>query len=142
MSNKEFKHLNKAELLEVIYRLQMRELSLMQELETWKAKADERYEKLSDSGNIAEAALSIHNVFSAAQRAADDYVSVVMERSELQRVKTEALMQRAYSLADDIRLFLDDLDFDEVYLESYRNLITSILEEIASLLQETAGGSA
>ncbi len=139
MSIKEFKNLNKAELLEVIYRLQMREQTLHHELLEWKAKASERYEKLSSSGNIAEASLAIHDVFSAAQKAADDYVAAVSEKAEQERRQALALMQRVYTVADSIRDFLGELDGEEMGLDTYRTQIAGILGDIAPYLPDATG---
>ncbi len=129
MANKEFKRLNKAELLEVIYRFQMQEQTLTQELESWKAKATERYEKLEESGDIAQAALSIHGFFSSAQNAAKDYVRTVCSRADEKEQAAQALLQKTYDIASEIRSFVDELAEEGMGLYVLRGRIEGILEE-------------
>ncbi|MBQ5748715.1 MAG: hypothetical protein IIV87_01025, partial [Oscillospiraceae bacterium] len=60
MTDKEFKRLSRAELIEVIYQFQLRQEELIAENKELKqALADKRI-LVNNSGNIAEAALEIH----------------------------------------------------------------------------------
>ena len=70
MTDKEFKRLRRAQLIDIIYQLQLKQEELTAENEKLsKALADKRL-RVSKAGNIAEAALEIHNVMQAAQDAA------------------------------------------------------------------------
>ncbi len=135
MRNKEFKRLNKAELLEVIYRFQLQEQTMAQELESWKVKATERYEKLENSGNIAEAALSIHGFFTAAQNAAKDYVRTVCTRADEKEQKAQAMLQRTYDIANDIHDFLVEVAEEGMGLYVLRGRIEGVLDELAAYMQ-------
>ncbi len=136
MASKEFKNLNKAELLEVIYRLQMREKSLAEKAERWKAKADERYDQLEKSGNIAEAALSVNGFFTAAQKAAEDYVQAVSARADEKEQKARSLLEKTQQIACSIQDFLGELEGEEMGLDSFRLQIAQILEELALYLPQ------
>ncbi len=136
MRNKEFKKLNKAELLEVIYRMQLREQTLTEENEILRKRAEQRFEQLSQSGNIAEAALAIHEVFGSAQKAAEDYVATVSARADEKLQQTLALLDRVRGIALFLRDFLGDLDGEEMGLDGFREQIAGILEESEQLLRE------
>ena len=67
MTDKEFKRLSRSQLIDIIYQFQLRQEELIAENEELKnALADKRI-LVNNSGNIAEAALEIHNVMKAAQ---------------------------------------------------------------------------
>lgn len=73
MTDKEFKRLNRSQLIEIIYQLQVKQEELAADNEKLsQALADKRL-RISKAGNIAEAALEIHNVMQAAQEAAEHY---------------------------------------------------------------------
>ena len=84
MTNKEFKRLKRADLIEIIYKMQENEDKYRQELKALHAELDDRQIKLENAGSIAEAALLISDVFSSAQAAADVYLC------EAQRLRDEA----------------------------------------------------
>ena len=70
MTDKEFKRLSRSQLIDIIYQLQLKQNKLTADNEKLsKALADKRL-RVSKAGNIAEAALEIHNVMQVAQDAA------------------------------------------------------------------------
>ena len=78
MTDKELQKLSRTELLELLL-VQSRELDKKnQELESLQAQLQTRQIALSQSGNIAEAALRLNGIFEAAQAAADQYLESVM----------------------------------------------------------------
>lgn len=78
MTDKELQKLSRTELLELLL-VQSRELDKKnQELESLQAQLQTRQIALSQSGNIAEAALRLNGIFEAAQAAADQYLENVM----------------------------------------------------------------
>ena len=89
MTDKEFKRLNRAQLIEIIYQLQLQTESLSeQNRELEKALADKRL-RINNTGNLAEAALEINNCFQSAQNAAEQYLSEI----KAMREETEAARQ-------------------------------------------------
>lgn len=82
MTDKEFKRLSRSQLIEIIYQLQLKQEELTAENEKLsKALSDKRI-LLSEAGNIAEAALEIHNVMQAAQDAAAHYLEEIRLRCD------------------------------------------------------------
>lgn len=84
LTDKEFKRLSRAELIEVIYQMQRDEEALRAENDRLKAELADRRSHLEKSGSIAEAALALNGVFEAAQAAADAYLAEIRSlRDEL-----------------------------------------------------------
>lgn len=79
LTDKEFRRLSRAELIEVIYRMQQDEQELRRENDELKARLADRRSHLSEAGSIAQAALALNGVFAAAQSAADDYLAEIAE---------------------------------------------------------------
>ena len=95
MTDKEFKRLSRAQLIEIIYQLQLKNDELTtqnQSLEN--ALADKRL-RIRDAGNLAEAALEINDCFRNAQNAAEQYLN---EIKAIQK-ETEAEQQRILAQA-------------------------------------------
>lgn len=92
MTDKEFKRLSRSQLIDIIYQLQLKQEELTADNEKLsQALADKRL-RVSKAGNIAEAALELHNVMQAAQDAAAHYTEEMHIRAdqEYQRIVTEA----------------------------------------------------
>ncbi|MEE0840993.1 MAG: hypothetical protein U0L72_10710, partial [Acutalibacteraceae bacterium] len=67
MTDKEFKKLSRAQLIDIIYQLQLQIEKLNEQNQELECKlADKRF-RLSNAGNIADAALEINNCFRSAQ---------------------------------------------------------------------------
>lgn len=92
MTDKEFKRLSRSQLIDIIYQFQLEQEELKAENEKLsKALADKRI-RISNVGNIAEAALEINKVMQAAQNAATQYLDEIQLRanSEYERIMKEA----------------------------------------------------
>ena len=101
MTDKEFKRLSRSQLIDIIYELQLKQEELAAENERLsKALADKRL-RISQVGNLAEAALEIHNVMQTAQEAAEHYLEEVRLRAdnEEQLILSEAKEKAAAILA-------------------------------------------
>ena len=101
MTDKEFKRLNRSQLIDIIYQFQLKQDELMAENEKLsKALADKRI-RIEKAGNVAEAALEIHNVMQAAQDAADHYLEEMKLRvySERQEILKKASDRAAEIIA-------------------------------------------
>ena len=110
MTDKEFKRLSRSQLIDIIYQLQLKQEELTADNEKLsKALADKRL-RVSKAGNIADAALGIHNVMQAAQDAAAHYVEEIQIRvdEEYQRIlqkannKAAAIIEEAQQAAAEI----------------------------------------
>ena len=77
---REMKKLSRVELLEMLLDLSRENDVLKAENEELKRKLDEKQIILSESGSIAEAAMKLSGVFTAAQEAADRYLLSVQRK--------------------------------------------------------------
>ena len=102
MTDKEFKRLNRSQLIDIIYQLQVKQKELEDENLKLKEELADKRIRMGQAGNIAEAALAIHNVMQAAQDAAAQY----LEEIRIMRIETEEkcqrLLEKAQKDADSI----------------------------------------
>jgi light-regulated signal transduction histidine kinase (bacteriophytochrome) len=77
MVDKELHRLSRAELIEMLLEQSKRVASLERQLEETEEKLRDREIILSETGNIAEAALKLNGVFEAAQAASEQYIQGV-----------------------------------------------------------------
>lgn len=95
MTDKEFKQLSRAQLIEIIYQLQLQLDGLTERNQALEdALADKRL-RISNTGNLAEAALEINDCFRSAQNAAEQYLNEI----KLMREETESERQRILAQA-------------------------------------------
>lgn len=97
MTDKEFKRLKRADLIEIIYRLQENEEKYREAIARMGKKLEEKQTKIENAGSIAEASMALSNVFEAAQEAADRYLADIarMHREaelELENARKEAAL--------------------------------------------------
>ncbi len=84
MTDKEFRRLSRADLVEIIYELQQSEKALQQENRKLKEQLEQRNITISQSGSLAEVLAKLNGLFNAAQATADDYTE------QARRTKDEA----------------------------------------------------
>lgn len=97
MTDKEFRRLSRADLIEIIYELQKSERNMQDEIAELKQKLEERRVAIEESGSLAEVLAKLNGLFEAAQATADDY-----------RREAEQLLEEAQS----IRMQADDYQAD------------------------------
>ena len=92
MTDKEFKRLSRPQLIEIIYQLQLKLEEMTAENERLSQELADKRLRVDDVGNIAEAALGVHNVFTTAQDAAAHYIEEIQLRvdREYRRILKEA----------------------------------------------------
>ena len=79
MTDHELKKLSRAQLLEMLL-VQSKEVARLRgELKQAQQQLEDRRIRLSEAGNIAQAALELNGVFSAAQAAAEEYLASVAD---------------------------------------------------------------
>jgi len=79
MKDHDLRKLSRAQLLEMLLAQSKEVARLQEELQQAQLQLEDRRIRLSEAGNIAEAALQISGVFSAAQAAAEEYLASVSE---------------------------------------------------------------
>ena len=84
MTDKEFKRLSRADLIDIIYALQRQKEAAEAQAEQLRQRLDEKEIRIAKAGSIAEAALQINGIFEAAQAAADQYLTSVRANAERQ----------------------------------------------------------
>jgi cell division septum initiation protein DivIVA len=88
MTDKEFKRLTRAQLIDIIYQFQLQIDKLTEQNQELERELADKRLRLSDAGNIADAALEINNCFRSAQNAAEQYlneIKIIREEAEVQR---------------------------------------------------------
>lgn len=94
MISKDLKRLSRRELVDIIYQLKKNEQEMQEEIESLKNELQDKRIRISMAGSIADAAMSVTNVFSAAQVTADLYLS------EISCMKEETEKECAKKIAD------------------------------------------
>ena len=82
ITDKEFRKLGRADLIEIIYQYQKREQALLEENAELRRRLEDRQLRIGELGSIAEASLALNGVFEAAQAAADQYLQNVQEAAD------------------------------------------------------------
>ena len=105
MTDKEFKRLSRAQLIDIIYQLQVEIDKLNEEKQDLEKELADKRLRLSNAGNIAEAALEINDCFRSAQNAAEQYLNEIKAireetEAERQRILAQAQAEAAAILAD------------------------------------------
>lgn len=131
MANKELKKLNRAELLEILVE-QSREIEqLQQELKAVKQQLASREIAIAEAGSIAEAALNLNGVFSAAQAACSQYIDNMKQRSE-QQERLCADMERE-TKEKCARMVLDAQKAAKAHWEQANQKIKQVLQDSEDL---------
>jgi hypothetical protein len=77
MTDKEFKRLSRSQLIEIIYQLQLQNDQLAEQNKALENALEDKRLRISNTGNLAEAALEINDCFRNAQNAADQYLNEI-----------------------------------------------------------------
>lgn len=127
MTDKEFKRLSRSQLIEIIYQFQLQVDRLTEENQELERKLSDKRLRLSNAGNIADAALEINDCFRNAQNAAEQYLSeikLIREETEADRQRILAQAQaEAKAIIASAKKTQDDDDYDfviEALLKKYK----------------------
>ena len=139
MTDKELQKLKRSELLEIMLGLQNELDWLKKENQELKSKAEAKSIAIEKSGSIAQAALEMNGVFTAAQKAADVYLDNVKRMHDdveknyeatLSKAKAEAqqMLDSAKKTAEELKIKADS---------EYRAKIHEADEECSRRINET-----
>jgi hypothetical protein len=95
MVSKELRKLNRRELIDIIYQMKKNEQQMQEQIAALQAELEEKRFRLSQAGSIAEAALAVTNVFSAAQEAADVYLRQIASMKEETEIECKKIQEQA-----------------------------------------------
>ena len=104
MTDKEFKRLSRAQLIDIIYQFQLQVDKLTEQNQELERELADKRLRLSNVGNIADAALEINDCFRSAQNAAEQYLNEIKAireetEAERQRILAEARAEAAAIIA-------------------------------------------
>lgn len=85
MTDKELKHLNRAELLELLLAQTEENERLKQQLQDARAQLEDRRLLMKECGTMAEAALKLNGVFDAVDKAVRQYLENVQRKARESR---------------------------------------------------------
>lgn len=123
MTDKEFKRLSRAQLIDIIYQFQLRVDQLTEQNKALEQElADKRF-RLNNAGNIADAALEMNNCFRSAQNAAEQYLN------EIKAIREETEMERHRILAQAEAAAAAILESAKRTQIDYRTAVEAILRE-------------
>lgn len=82
MTDKEFKQLSRAQLLDIIYQLQLQVDEITEQKKSLEKALEDKRLRIRKAGNIAEAALELNDCFRSAQNAAEQYLNEIKAMRE------------------------------------------------------------
>ena len=123
MTDKEFKRLSRAQLIDIIYQLQLQLDKVNEEKRELEGELANKRLRLSAAGNIAEAALEINNCFRSAQTAAEQYLNEIKAIREETEAERQRILAQAQAEAEAIIASAKKTHVD------YDSAIEAILQE-------------
>ena len=102
MTDKEFKRLGRAQLIEIIYQLQLQIDKLNEEKQELENELKDKRLRLSNAGNIADAALEINDCLRNVQNAADQYLNEIKIMYAEAEEKRQNIIAEAWAEAHEI----------------------------------------
>ena len=125
LTDKEFKRLSRAQMIEIIYQLQLQIDKLSEQTQKLESELADKRIRLSNAGNIADAALEINDCFRSAQNAAEQYLNEIKAireetEAERQRILKEARAEAAAIIAGAKKTQGDYDSAIEAILKEYR----------------------
>jgi cell division septum initiation protein DivIVA len=102
MTDKEFKRLSRAQLIDIIYQFQLQVDKLTEQNQELERDLADKRLRLRNAGNIADAALEINNCFRSAQSAAEQYLNEIKAIREETEGERQRILAQARSEAEAI----------------------------------------
>ena len=109
MTDKEFKRLGRAQLIDIIYQLQLQVDTLTEQNQALEKDLQDKRLRISRAGNLAEAALEINNCFQTAQAAAEQYLEEIRQMdAEREKILSDARAEAAQIIANAKKVHAND----------------------------------
>ncbi len=102
MTDKEFKRLSRAQLIDIIYQFQLQVDKLTEQNRELEQELADKRIRLQNAGNIAVAALEINNCFRDAQNAAEQYLNEIKAIREETEAERQKILAQAQAEAEEI----------------------------------------
>ena len=115
MTDKEFKRLSRSQLIDIIYQFQLQVDKLTEQHQELERELADKRLRLSNAGNIADAALEMNDCFRSAQNAAEQYLNEIKAireetKAERQRILAQAQAEAATIIANAKKTQGDEYD--------------------------------
>lgn len=130
MNGKEFKRLNRRELVDIIYHLKKNEEQMQEKIEALEKALEDKRLRISEAGSIANAATSITDIFSTAQTTADLYLNEIACMKEETEKECAKMIEESEKILADARKQCDEMN--EMYQKDYKEW-QQLQEEINNL---------
>ena len=114
MNDKEIRKLNRSQLIEIIYQLQLNQEELEEENKKLKEALEDKRLHIKNAGNLAYAALELNKVMEAAQNAADMYLNEIREIRKETEAQCIHILKTTKEKADAYLNALKSEDVEEV----------------------------
>ena len=124
MTDKEFKRLSRAQLIDIIYKLQLELDKVNEEKQALESQLADKRLRLQSAGNIAEAALEINDCFRSAQNAAEQYLNEIKAIREETEAERQEILKQARVEASAIISEAAEIR------SNYNSAVENILKEI------------
>ncbi len=102
MADKDLKSMNRTELIEIIYTLRQSAIELEKQNDELKEKLNDRIIRIQKAGSLADASVSLNNVFAKAQIAADEYLKSLEFADSQAEAWARSKREEANRTADEI----------------------------------------
>ena len=102
MTDKEFKRLSRAQLIDIIYQFQLQVDKLTEQNRELEQELADKRIRLQNAGNIAVAALEINNCFRDAQNAAEQYLNEIKTLRDETEAERQKILAQAKAEAEEI----------------------------------------
>lgn len=102
MTDKEFKRLSRAQLIDIIYQLQLQVDELEERNQSLEKALEDKRLRIENAGNIAQAALEINDCFRSAQNAAEQYLTEIKTMYAEIDVQRQKILDDAWAEAAEI----------------------------------------
>ena len=103
MTDKEFKRLGRAQLVDIIYQLQLQVDELTEQKQSLETALEDKRLRINKAGNIAEASLEINDCLRSAQNAAEQYLNEIRILRDETEKQCRQLLATAQADAGTIR---------------------------------------
>ena len=135
MTDKEFKRLSRAQLIDIIYQLQLQIDDLTQQKNELNNALNDKRLRIEKAGSLAEASLEINDCFASAQRAAELYLDEIKHMREEAESEREKILEEARAEADTIISSAKKLELDSAHV------FESLLRDYGQAIRETGDKS-
>ncbi len=113
MTDKEFKRLSRAELIDVIYQFQLQIDELTEQNKELEQELADTRLLLSNAGNIADAALEINDCFRNTQKVAERYLNEIKAIRDKTEAERQKILADAHTEAETIIEFAKNTQDDD-----------------------------